>query len=377
VHGVSPGVNWMPRDFYTDASHNIDASHKTMDTAKYGYKLLLASPGGKTAVPDTASVDVTDPGTDPAAVNQYALSAWCANCHDKTGTIPVMSAAAGALSAKPAVEAAAGTGTAAADGTGTADGTAAPTSTETTFSVTVKPNVSAATKSSGSGITGSPASELLVTTSSNSAYHETQTEHTMATMQVSGMSVGVPQCYTCHRGGLSQKGAGDTLSTEQINQLASLGYTLPTDNSCAICHYGTADFATDSRMLDGSSDWPHSSAGDVSLLGNWTVDFSNLSNLQTPPGTSQDKTLIEDNVQTDFCGRCHPGYPPTGGLLPPMNTASPAKAMLGASAPTTLTFYYSLHTLTHSYPTNSSGAWKTSGTIGTLKGTYSPGYTKP
>ena len=301
VHGVNAHSNWMPTDFWTDNSH------KSMDTATYGYKLLRANPGGGAAVPNTDTVTpsdptakINDPGADPRVISQFAFSAWCSSCHDKTKSVQAMWA--------PDMETA---------------------STETTFSAPV-PNPTVHT-------TGA-------TLATDSSGKDLPSPHYSTAM---GVGAGALQCYTCHRGG--GLNAETVPSTASLAQLKSMGYNVNSDAKCSLCHYGTANFATDPAVLDGTSDWPHSSVGDVDLLGAWTVDFTNVS-----APVSKSTTITTPDTQEFVCGRCHP-----------------MESKIG----TTITFSRSLHVLTHSYPINPlTGSWETSTTVGPLGGTYSPGY---
>lgn len=301
VHGVNAVSNWMPTDFWTDGSH------KTMDTASYGYKLLRSNPGGGAAVPNITTTspsdptkNVNDPGADPRVISQFAFSAWCSNCHDKTSAVQAMWA--------PDMETA---------------------SAETTFSAPVpnavvhKTGATLATDSSGKDISSPHYSTIM------------------------GVGAGALQCYTCHRGGgLS---AETVPNAATLTQLKNMKYVVSSDAKCSLCHYGTANYATDPAVINGTSDWPHSSIGDVDLLGAWTVDFANVA---LP--VSKSTTITTPDTQEFVCGRCHP-----------------MESKIGS----TITFNRSIHVLTHSYPINPlTGSWETSTTIGTLAGTYSPGY---
>ena len=297
IHGVLS--NWMPTDFYTDGSRSAT------DTATYGYKLLLSNPGGDPAdaAPNKAATAVTDPGADPAAVNQFSFSAWCASCHNNTTSVQAMTTAATVVSQ------------------------------DTTF-----------TASTTSGSTHTTSEIANGSSGSIKGPHD-------STMTGTGM--GALQCYTCHRGGgLSAEVPAPDAQTAA--ELTALGYTPPTNATCSLCHYGTADFATDPANLNGTSDWPHSSAGDVDLLGGWTVNFADLS---TPAAQAVTGGVTKANAQETVCGRCHP-------------VASKTSA--------TITFNLSPHGLTHSYPVDPlTGSWETSQTIGTLGDYYSPGYSAP
>ncbi|MCL2324092.1 MAG: hypothetical protein FWC48_00740 [Actinomycetia bacterium] len=295
-HSVHGAVNnWMPTDFYTDGSH------ASMDTAKYGYKLLLAAPGGGTPVPNKSAVGI-DPTADPAIVNQFALSIWCESCHDKTTSVQTMESANEASNWSR-------------DTTFTASATGG--TTHTTGKI--------ATSVSSPNINGPHASTLV------------------------GVGTGPLQCYTCHRGGGLSPAVKTGSDAAPSLQLGKLGYEQMTSASCSICHYGTASYAVDPARLNGTSDWPHSSTGDVALLGNWTVDQSDLYN-----PTPKRITITTANRQEMLCNRCHP---------------------VDSKASTSITFIWAIHAYTHGYPTNPlTGSWETSTTVGTLGSTYSPGY---
>ena len=292
IHGVNSTSNWMPTDFFGTNDN---------DTAQYGYKLLVANPsGGANPVPNTSTMTVTKPGLDPKAVNQFALSAWCANCHNETTAVQAMA-------------------------------TAAPeASEETTFSAGVTGNVT-------------HTSQTIGTTASSKV-----TGPHYSTMM--GVGAGAPQCYTCHRGG-NLSAEVPIPSTADAAKLTALGYTPPTDPKCSLCHYGTADFALDPARLNYTSDWPHSSTNDVDMLGNWSIDSTTTPNA---PVVKPDTTITAANSQEMVCGRCHP---------------------VASKTATTITYNKSLHVLTHSYPIDPlTGSWETSHTVGTLTGTYSPGF---
>ncbi|MCL2332307.1 MAG: hypothetical protein FWC54_02320 [Actinomycetia bacterium] len=248
VHGTAS--NWMPTDFYTDGSN------AAMDSAKYGYKLLLANPGKNAApVPNKPSTTVSDVGADPAAVNQFSFSIWCASCHNKTSAVQDMAAVASMES------------------TFTASVTGGVTHTTDTIS----------TGSSGASIPG-PHDTTLV-----------------------GIGMGALQCYTCHRGGDLSAASPMISDPATLAQLNTLGYKQQSDATCSVCHYGAANFATDPANLSSLSDWPHSSRNDVAMLGNWTVDFADLA---MPTVTDKDDKgdplkITTANAQELVCGRCH------------------------------------------------------------------------
>jgi len=293
VHGTTN--DWMPTDFYKDGSH------AAMDTAQYGYKLLLASPG-VSAVPDKEVTPVTDPGANPAAVNQFALSAWCASCHDKAAQAQKMT------SAEPTM------------------------SDEATFTASVD-----------GGVTHQK------TTLAKNASGDISGPHDSTMV---GVGNGAPQCYTCHRGGGLSAEVPVPTDEATVNKLKEMGYTLAPDESCSLCHYGTLDFASDPANVNGTSDWPHSSTNDVDMLGDWSVDFTDSSQLTSDTVSGG---VTKDNTQEVVCGRCH---------------------RVASKTDTTITYYKSWHYLfTHQYPINPlTGSWETSGTIGTLEGAYSEGY---
>jgi len=292
VHGAFD--NWLPTDFYSDGKNTVK-----MDTAQWGYMLLKANPGGANSeVPTQSDSEVTDPGSDPAAVNQFALSAWCANCHNKTTKVQAMD-------------------------------TAEEVSQDTTFTAPAKV----------------PAPGGLIHTTTTIATADVNGaipgphESTMA-----GIGTGALQCYTCHRGG-GLSAIVPTPDKETADTLTALGYTpakTDADAACSLCHYGTADFATDPANLNGTSDWPHSSKGDVSMLGNWTTDFTDASNPTT--ATASGGRITADNAQEMTCGRCHP---------------------VVSKTTTDITFTVTPHN--HSFV-------GTANTLGTLLGGMSPGY---
>ncbi len=293
VHGTIS--NWMPTDFYTDNSN------AAMESAKWGYKLLLSNPGKNAdPVPNQPDTTVADVGADPAAVNQFSFSAWCASCHNKTTAVQAMAAVGTTPSA------------------------------DTTFTASVTGGATHATADLATGIPGPHYSTMR------------------------GIGMGSLQCYTCHRGGgLSAETLLITDATT-LAQLNTLGYAQKADASCSICHYGTADFALDSAVLDRSSDWPHSSKNDVALLGSWTIDLSGTD----PAATYKDDKgaplkITAANSQELVCGRCHP---------------------VSSKDATQIIFALSPHSLSHVYPTNALGLFMTSGTLGSTEATYSPGY---
>ena len=245
-HSVHGTLNdWMPTDYYSDGSH------ASMDTAKYGYKLLLSNPGGGDhAAPNKSAREVSDFGADTAAVNQFTLSVWCASCHDKA-PLP--------------------------QDYMTATGAPADTTTFTTTQASADIHSDQAIATDGSSDINGPHYTSFV-----------------------GIGMGATQCYTCHRGGLSAEVA--PLNNAGVNQLSAMGYTAAGEASCSLCHYGTADFANDPANLDGTSDWPHSSVGDEALLGNWTVDQTDPQDPILKPNV----TITADIVRPAICSRCHP-----------------------------------------------------------------------
>jgi uncharacterized repeat protein (TIGR02543 family) len=255
VHGSAASA-WRPEDFW--GSEGIYKNDE--NTEKYGYKLLRANPSGTGSATLThAPSPLSSAATDTAALNQYTLSVWCANCHDK----------------------------------------AYPTdnsllSKDTTFQALSLPTTAThTTKEIAQDISGP---------------HQTLYQ---------GIYSGSFQCYTCHRGGgLSAVPLG--ASGQSAERLKDLGYSnpqalIPSSDSqgsvyagnayktCSPCHYGSADYATDSGRIEG--DWPHSSSDDLALLGNFSFETSPVTSVSAtlPAGD----TLTSANKTSAVCGRCH------------------------------------------------------------------------
>jgi len=290
IHGTANA--WMPTDFYGDTRTD------GMDTAQYGYMLLRANPGDNTdPVPTTTKTPAGQPTPDPAVdpvVNQFALSDWCASCHNKAVVPEATTPAPG------------------------------------NFTALVSEDKVAhdASKQLAEGI-ASP--------------HTTTAQ---------GVGMGALQCYTCHRGGdLSPVVTAtdiDAVTGLRTTLTSDLKYDPPTsdDQNCSLCHYGTADFASDPQRLAGLSNWPHSSKGDVALLGAWTVVFD----ADTGQATGAQATPVTWTTKQELvCGRCHPVD----------KSASDVLYMAFATSP---------HSTGHTF------LWGSTETTGALDNTYSPGY---
>ncbi|HEY3318395.1 MAG TPA: hypothetical protein VGK50_08240 [Coriobacteriia bacterium] len=113
--------------------------------------------------------------------------------------------------------------------------------------------------------------------------HETSRTHTAP---MAAASNGPGQCYTCHRGGLSPEPASPDYA--------------PSKAPCERCHYGTGSFASDPTRAPGStSDWPHSAEASAAyMLGAWTVDASGS---VVATSVTQEPAVIRQEV----CRRCH------------------------------------------------------------------------
>jgi hypothetical protein len=129
-----------------------------------------------------------------------------------------------------------------------------------------------------------------------------------------GVYAGAGQCYTCHRGGLSAK--GEAANLDAIASLPSVfqgAFSLSDvdENAkakCARCHYGYANYAIDSKRVGASktSDFPHSSEGDIKLLGGFTLTGDKPYEQNAVSATEgTDFTYSEDDLRKISCGRCH------------------------------------------------------------------------
>ncbi len=307
VHGTIGG--WKPTDFYGRAADNAASS------LAIGYKLLRANPAGGLNTTPIKAENISSVATDTAAVNQFAFSAWCGTCHDK---------------AYRATETVQKTRSANDTFVGSTEGTA--THTETAMAT---------------GVTGDI----------NGPHDSTMT----------GVGMGAAQCYTCHRGGLSAQVTPDATQAAKLEDLGYKPGTNSDDTKCSICHYGTADFASDPTVINQTSDWPHTSMNSVSLLGNWSVeqgaDWSSnpLANATVNDVTTSTVTVTVANKNTVVCGRCH---------------------VITSTASGKNHYTISNHVLSHTYPSDPftgdplSGMFKTTETTGTLDSLYSPGYTE-
>lgn len=311
VHGASI---WKPADFFQ--STWTGAPQINEPSTEIGYKLLRANPSGSfegTRVVATASpADIGNLAHDPRVVNQFALSFWCASCHDKAFQ--------------------------------QTDGVANPLTFELSAETT-SPHLA-----NGKGVAV--------------GFDQAHTN------PIHGKYNGASQCYTCHRGGLNPAPAGlDPAVTEDNHLLSSMPTTGTIANHtplysvnkvtdiekarCAVCHYGTATFAADqsrrASSAQNTSDWPHSSINDIALLGNWTVDGSNPYSEANPyEAVITTMQITKTNYQRYVCGRCHP-------------TAN------GTSF--ALSFHDGQHVFNQASP-----SWATTNTIGTINSIYSPGW---
>lgn len=312
VHGARP---WKPADFFT--SKYPSATPVDEPTTEIGYKLLLNNPlasyeATATGAPTTSPTTVADYTYDPETVNQFTLSYWCSTCHDKAFNTETITR-----------------------------------SLETTF--TVSTETTSAHMSNVAGL-----AEGYVHAHPN---------------PMSGVYNGPTQCYTCHRGGLEPAPTGLNPANADENALLTkmpladdgngplYSVNSATDAAklrCGVCHYGTANYATDTNRLGFAdapvdSDFPHSSINDIAMLGNWTIDASNPYDSQVPNKIAVTQMQItEQNYQRYVCGRCHPT---TDGV----------------------TFEFSLHQGQHTFNVNSP-SWETTGTTGTLGSFFSPGW---
>lgn len=97
-------------------------------------------------------------------------------------------------------------------------------------------------------------------------------------------------CVRCHRGNLDP------------------------GKDCAVCHYSQADFDNDPKRAAHTSDWPHASAGDRALLGNWKTEpkkdsFSGIvtSIVSAPLSIYKESANLPSSAHKagTYCSRCH------------------------------------------------------------------------
>lgn len=258
VHAASSEL-WKPADFFQNTAEGQPIVADT--TSVYGYKLLKADPSRLGSAVATWAAS-SSPATDPATVNQFALSIWCLNCHNQ--------------------------------------------------------NVASATHSLGLGDSHETTFTLAGTTDAANPHEaDLATGHAGPHVTVvEGIYNGPTQCYTCHRGNLSMHDEGldpnDTTQNALLTRIVGTGVgyyeNKVTDQSkldCAHCHYGTADYAADVARLNGTSDWPHSSTNDFALLGNWSLNASDPYSTTELMIDLPDGSMDQNDIPQYLCGRCH------------------------------------------------------------------------
>jgi len=298
VHGTTPDA-WLPADFF---DYSLIPELEPFATDKVGYKLLRKNPSSalrgennlseQVPVAEDGSVPtenwalVSDATTNTAVVNQFTLSVWCANCHDLTWQ-------PSGVEPKDFSE-------------------------EASFTVSTETDLTTHLHGGPPGLADSIVGPH--------------------TAPMTGVYTGAAQCYTCHRGGLEYEyaGTGDAANRMVLSGILPKPYpddphrshiTYPVrvtgdDDSeiervkCARCHYGFVNYAADQNRFDKVADWPHASAADLFLLGNWSLDGGEpyidsenpahnpfVAPLDPPMGTIAPGTSA---LRAVACGRCHP-----------------------------------------------------------------------
>ena len=279
VHGSTAGA-WLPTDFFDPTGTGSAA------TSKEGYKFLRINPSGQWRepadsrnVPQSSTDSFFDDGVwsgadvDLKEVNQFTLSFWCANCHDKA--------------LQPDA-----------------------------------PQRMADVSGDTFEVSGSWLGNAHLDWSSNAIAEEYAPGMSHRSPMV-GAYTGTAQCYTCHRAGLSVRGVAVDLDAINTLPLQYHDAFVATDNmtlidadskaKCARCHYGFANYAIDiNRDRAGKkADFPHSSANDIKLLGDFTLDGADpyeLSSISTDLDWSpiREQPSVQGNeFRSKVCGRCH------------------------------------------------------------------------
>ena len=281
VHGSTAGI-WRPADFY--------GSEVATPTSMVGYKFLRANPSstwraagdpGNTPVPNGSDVAVDDAVIDTAVVNQFALSVWCANCHDAAFQDQQVVLDNGMLSV------------------------------EDTFTV------------SGS----LPFSSVHATSGDQSIADGYQVGMSHRSPSP-GVYTGAAQCYTCHRGGLTADGTCDPVALDGVSGIFADAFINSGKTKCARCHYGYANYAVDANRLASIADFPHSSAGDIKLLGDFSLDAGDPYRSGAIASHAGLRTMDTQQLRASACGRCHVDNVKDSGTL----------------------FDLSYHSISHAYP---------------------------
>lgn len=328
-----------------DATATVRAPETTLSAGMYGLprttwdSTAWAIPKVWASAPPT----VTASAIDPRTVNQFALSAWCADCHnltighypeqgatETTITVPVLLASdsttvTGSGAAAPATPQKSVVATVSGQTSirvvtdlrssnaartvairidfGAGIGSVQHTTNSTSFvtftdTFTVPPSVvttsvavslwrtaGAATATNhtlevyGTQVTAGPSVPTTVVADLSLPAHESSRTHSAP---LDSAFNGAGQCFTCHRGGLSS--APTTAAYD------------PGSAACERCHYGSGAFAVDPQREAGS-DFPHSGeTSGVALLGAWTF---------TSTGSVVATVVTPSNVRGTVCRRCH------------------------------------------------------------------------
>jgi hypothetical protein len=273
VHG-STVTAWKPDDFYGAVSN---------PTSVTGYKFLRDNPSGNLrattdplrndTVPNTVG-EALAAGIELEELNQFTLSVWCANCHDKT---------------------------------------LQPEHLEHKNGV----NWLGYFVSSGAG----SSIAHLADPSSSTALSDVTEDGMGHRSNLFDVATGANDCYTCHRAGLTVKGEIEDYATsltlpfkyQDTFQYQMYAYQGNIDNhypaQCSRCHYGTANYAIDKNRVgtNQTADFPHSSANDRKLMGDFTLDASDPydPNAVTTSLDWSQLAMTDNGLRTAYCGRCH------------------------------------------------------------------------
>jgi len=281
VHGSTVGA-WLPTDFFDPDGLEDSATSKT------GYKFLRANPSAafrvssdpfNVPVPNTATEAtdlyqdiLSDNTVEIETVNQFTLSIWCANCHDRAFNPSRVPLDDGEYSDKETFIVSNGyPGSIHADDSGEpiADGYAL----------------------------GIPHASPMQGSGKQIPY----TEYT-----------GSMECYSCHRAGLSPEGVADSTQLAKLSPAQQEAFTDPEKAKCARCHYGYMNYAVDEVRFDAqrSSDFPHSGIGSNALLSDFTIDGADPYKVDaiTYPQDFWHTDELGNGIHSyrkNICGRCH------------------------------------------------------------------------
>jgi len=285
VHG-SAVTAWKPTDLMDPASD---------PTSEVGYKFLRDNPSRSlrtdtdplrdNLVPNTVEEaetlyqDLTGDSTLTFdAINQFTLSVWCANCHDRAFNplrVPL-------------------------------DTTPPTFSDEATYTV------------SGDFLGTVHADEVNKLTLADG--YKPEVSHTSPMQGLYRSLSGTMECYSCHRAGLSPDGSVDATVAGTLTDFTD-ALTGP-DVVCTRCHYGYANYAADANRFIAPTatapiaDFPHSSADDIKLLGAFTIDSADSAgDYPITPETGWGSMDVAQQ-RTAICGRCHIPDTTATGLAP-------------------------------------------------------------